>query len=273
MLIFVEAETPRPLQASTSVAVRSRRGRLDKRPWNTLPDQVGTVESIFVRHAYLGEHCLPFRLLSPSPVVLPIEGSALLNGDGVRIDRFPGLADWWRRAEQAWVMNRSSERLSLAGRIDYHGELTAQFPTPAIRVVYTKAGNNLTASIVTDPLAVIDHKLYWSAASSLAEAQYLTAILNSPALGEIVAPYQSRGAFGARDFDKYVWYPPIPEYDEVSVAHRDLVEVGKRAEVVASDVLVYGGFQRARGLIRDALRDAGLLARADDLLRSILPSC
>jgi hypothetical protein len=272
MLVFVEVGAPKPLQAATSVAVRSRRGRLDKTPWRDLPDLSGVVESIFVRPAYLGEHCLPFRMLKPGQVVIPFEGSTQLTGDDERIDRYPRLADWWRRAEHVWLENRSSDKRTLNEQIDYIKQLSCQFPIADIRIVYTKAGNNLTAAIVTDPLAVIDHMLYWSAVSSLDEANYLTAILNSPVLGEIVAPYQSRGAFGARHFDKYVWYPPIPEYDGANTEHRALADVGRRAAAAASEVAIHSssGFQRARSQIRDALRASGLLGEADSLLKSLL---
>ena len=81
---------------------------------------------------------------------------------------------------------------------------------------------------------MIEHKLYWGAASTIEEARYLTAVLNSPSLGEIVAPYQSRGAFGARDFDKYVWYPPIPEFDPSQHEHLGLVGLSIEAEKISS---------------------------------------
>lgn len=272
MLVFVEEERPGPLQPTTHVAVRSRRGRLEKKPWRTLPDLTGTVEKIFLRSAYLGEHCLPFRMLPPGQVVIPFDGSTKMSGGDERIDRYPGLADWWRRAEHVWIENRSSEKRTLLDQIDYIGQLSAQFPTPEIRVVYTKAGNYLTAAIVTDPEAVIDHMLYWGTAATVGEANYLTAILNAPGLGEIVAPYQSRGAFGPRHFDKYVWYPPIPEYDSTVDIHRELAGLGAAGSELAATIPIPDsmGFQRARGLLRDALRGSGLFDAIDDRVRSIL---
>jgi hypothetical protein len=272
MLVFVEEESPGPLQPSTHVAVRSRRGRLDKKPWRTLPDLTGTVEKIFLRSAYLGEHCLPFHMLSPGKVVIPFEGSIKMSGDDERIDRYPGLADWWRRAEQVWLENRSSDKRTLLDQVDYIKQLSAQFPIPTIRIVYTASGSSLAAAVVTDPDAVIEHNLYWGAVATLAEGQYLAAVLNAPALGEILAPYQSRGAFGARHFDKYVWYPPIPEYDGANDGHRRLADLGARAsEIVAAIEIPDGvGFQRARGLIRAVLRDDGLFDAIDDEVRLVL---
>ncbi len=84
-------------------------------------------------------------------------------------------------------------------------QLTAQFPIAPWRVVYTASGNTLAAAIINDHLGIVEYKLYWAAVKSKEEAQYLTAILNTPILDRLVKPYQSTGAFGPRDFDKYLW--------------------------------------------------------------------
>lgn len=272
MLIMVEEEAPGPLQPRTRQAVRSRRGSLDKEPWRSLPDQTGVVEDIFVRRAYLGEHCLPFRMLVPAQAVIPFDGKTLLSGQDDRIDRYPGLADWWRSAERTWMANRSSERRTLIEQIDYIGQLTAQFPIAPSRVVYTKAGNHLTAALVADLEAVIDHKLYWGVAATAEEGRYLTAILNSPALDKIIEPYQSRGAFGPRDFDKYVWYAPIPEFNPSDERHRCLVDLAIEGEAVAAEIELPAGlgFKRARSLIREALVEVGTADAIDAELREIL---
>jgi hypothetical protein len=272
MLALVEVDAPGPLQRRTQTAVHSRRGRLDKVPWRDLPSHTGVVESIFVRDAYLGEHCLPFRMLPPVNTVIPFDGTAMLSvGDG-RIDRYPGLEAWWQGAEQIWTDNRRSELRTLGEQLDYIGQLSAQFPTPPYRVAYTASGNTLAAAVITDQDAVIEHKLYWATAATIDEARYLSAILNSPALGEIVAPYQSRGAFGARDFDKYVWYPPIPEYDAANDDHRRLAAAAAVAETFAAafEIPDAMGFQRARREIREALGAAGVLATIDKALKAIL---
>jgi len=274
MLIMVEEEAPGPLQPKTYRAVRSRRGRLDKQPWRSLPDHSGAVEAIFVRPVFLGEHCLPFRLLSPAKAVIPFDGKALLSGEDEQIDRYPGLADWWRAAEETWTANRISEKRTLLEQLDYIKQLSAQFPIAPIRIVYTKAGNYLTAAMVTDLEAVIDHMLYWGVASTVDEARYLTAVLNAPALNKLVEPYQSRGLFGPRHFDKYVWYAPVPEFDPTDERQRHLVTLGEEAEGIATQVKLPAGigFQRARRLIRQALDDVGIADALDAELSSLLLS-
>lgn len=273
MLILVETEAPHKMQANTVTRVKSRRGRLDKAPWKDLPDQTGIVENTFIKPIYLGEHCLPFRMLPPALGVVPHDGRRMLSETSSLLDKYRGLAQWWRDNERVWLANRSaSSKLSLSENIDYFAKLSTQFPVAPIRVVYTKAGSYLTAAIVRDQQAVIDHQLYWGVAQSDDEAYYLTALLNAPALGQIVEPYQARGAFGARHFDKYVWYPPIPQFDPTHKSHAELSKLGKRAESFVRELSLSEAtsFQRLRAELRDQLRSSGILAQIDELVLHLL---
>jgi len=269
MLIMVTDPPATPLGVPHGRrAVRSRQTSLDKPPWRGLPPQDGVVESIFVRPAYLGESIGPFRVLTVEHAVIPYDGTRLMNGDDDRIDRYPGLARWWRQSESLWLAHRSSEKRTLAEQLDYLGQLHAQFPITPIRVVYSKAGNHLAAAVIEDSAAVIDHMLYWAPVKTKDEALYLTAVLNATALTSLVRPFQSVGAFGPRHFDKYVWQAPIPIFDATRDAHRRLAQLGRQASEVAADVAVPTGqrFQTVRGRIRDALKKSGL----DDALNVAL---
>ena len=55
------------------------------------------------------------------------------------------------------------------------------------------------------------------------EGHFLAAVLNSEAARSRVAHLQSRGQWGARDFDKVVFELPIPAYDSSSALHQELV--------------------------------------------------
>jgi hypothetical protein len=273
MLIMVTSSTSGPLGVPQGrQAVTSRKTSLDKPPWKSLPPQEGVVESIFVHPALLGESFGPFRVFSTLQSVIPYDGTRLLDGSDERIDRYPGLADWWRNAETIWTAHRSSEKRTLLEQLDYMHQLSAQFPTSSIRVVYTKAGNTLCAAIVDDPATVIDHKLYWAPINSIDEARYLTAILNAPVLTEMVRPYQSVGAFGPRDFDKYVWQLPIPDFEPTSSAHTGLVALALEAEQAAEavDLEAASGFQAARKLIRTALVEAGIANGLDAAVTALV---
>jgi hypothetical protein len=128
----------------------------------------------------------------------------LLESADPHLDAYPGLADWWTRAEAVWDENKGESHLTLLEQIDFRSKLSNQFPTPPHRILYAKAGQYLAAARIEDTQALIDHKLYWAAANSIEEAQYVTAVLNSPALTQLVAPMQARGEHNPRDFDKQV---------------------------------------------------------------------
>lgn len=251
--------------------VMSKRSRLEKPPWSRLPDRGPVpVESAFIRPVYLGASALPYRLLAPEQAVIPW-ADRLLSSATSELDRYPKLAVWWRGGESLWKQHQTSA-LSLLERVNYQRTLEVQFPIPPQRVVYTKAGRNLTAARVTDSNAVIDHKLYWAAVTGVDEAHYLCAILNSEVTRERVEPLQSRGLFGPRDFDMYVWFLPIPEFDQQVEEHLALSELGRRAEQLAEGVVVPEnvGFQKARSVVRDALAGSGLTAEIDDAVRALL---
>jgi SAM-dependent methyltransferase len=273
MLVLVTEPTAAPLGVPQGrTAVQSRRTSLDKPPWRDLPLHEGVVESMFVRPAYLGESIAPFRVLAADQAVIPYDGVRLVNGMDERLDRYPGLARWWKGAEAIWTVNRSSDRRTLADQLDYIGQLRAQFPIAPIRVVYTKAGNHLAAAVIEDGLGVIDHKLYWSPAATLDEAHYLAALLNAPALGDLIRPFQSVGAFGPRDFDKYVWQAPIPTFDPTDRAHQDMVQLAIRSSQIARAVKIPPGarFQAARRSIRERLDSSGMDKLLNAALKKVL---
>lgn len=273
MLHVVEEAPASPIGVSAGrKAVRSARTANEKRPWKNLPSLEGTVELEFVRPMHLGATILPFRLMEPWLGVVTWDGSQLLDGSDSRLDLYPGLADWWRRAEAIWEANNGGSSLTLLGRVDFRRGLSMQFPTPPRRVVYTKGGQYLAAARLEDTRVVIDHKLYWATVASADEGRYLTAILNSPALTQLVAPLQSRGEHNPRDFDKYVWRLPIPIYDAADPQHGELVELAARAEEIAAAVDVSGvnTFQAQRRLIRIALDDASIAGEIDALVLALI---
>ena len=220
-LLMVEDAPASPIGvASGRREVRSMRSANEKLPWKELPALQGSIEQEFIRPVHLGATLLPFRLLEPWLGVIPWDGSTLLEGSDPRIDLYPGLAEWWTSAEAVWEANKGESHLTLLERIDYRNGLSLQFPVSRHRILYTKSGQYLAAARLDDPRVVVDHKLYWATAGSLEEAQYLTAILNSPALTKLVAPMQARGEHNPRDFDKQVWRLPIPLFDPEDEQHQ-----------------------------------------------------
>ena len=257
--------------AVSARAVRSKRSAYEKLPWRDLDPLEGVVETDFVRPVYLGENVLPFCLLEPERCVVPWDGSQLMDGESSRIDLYPRLATWWRKAEEVWLAHRSSERLTLLAQLDFRRKFRDQFPAAAQRVVYSKAGMHLAAARVTDPTAVIDHTLYWGAASSEEEALYLCAVLNSPKITEMVRPLMSYGK-DERHIDMAVWRLPIPLFDPMNKQHLQLAELGRRAEseVAALDLDENKHFPSLRRQIRKHLALLPIGQEIDNLVDSLL---
>ena len=99
----------------------------------------------------------------------------------------------------------------------------------------------------------------------------MAGILNSETARARVEHLQSRGQWGARDFDKVMFELPIPEFDGSVSLHRELADAAGVAETVAAAVDIGGmGFVRARGKIREALREDGIADRIDELVAQLL---
>lgn len=225
LMFRMEVAAAGPLGAPMGHAtIKSRRSAAEKKPWKELPALTGAVERQFLWPTVLGEHILQFRQLAPETFVLPLTGKGkLLKTDGDRISAYPGLDSWMRTAEALWQEHGDS-RLSLTEQIDHMRKLTQQLPVSPVRVAYAASGMHLSAALVTDPRAVIEHGAYWGAVTSEGEGHYLVGILNTPTLTELVRPLMSYGK-DERHIDKAVWRLPIPAYDYGNPLHRQIVEV------------------------------------------------
>ncbi|WP_181801436.1 N-6 DNA methylase [Streptomyces shenzhenensis] len=273
VLFFVKEQAAGPLGLGGGrVSVRSQRSTLEKKPWKDLPDREGSVEKQFVRPVLLGEHIVPYRIMGADKVVLPIEGTnVLMDGEHDHLDRYPDLANWWRDAERLWDDNRSSERLTLAERLDFRRGLTDQLPGAPLRVVYGKAGMYVTAALVDDPNAIIDHKLYWGTVSTRQEGTYLLAVLNSSYSTEAVRPLMSYGK-DERDIDKAVWELPIPDFDPTDAKHVRIAELGEAEHQRIAELKFEEGksYIQIRRTLRDFLLSSPDAEELDQLVTELL---
>lgn len=256
-----------------SPLVESRRTRLEKPPWRDLPSLRGNVESGFLRPLYLGQSIAPFRLLNPAIAVIPWDPQRkdLMDAEEAQRRGFIHLGRWLTNADSLWNQHGRGSR-TLLQQIDYWGQLSAQLPSPPLRVVYTASGTLPAVALLRDKTAICEHKLYWAAAANAGEALYLMAVLNSETARERVQHLQSRGQWGARDFDKVMFKLPIPQFDPKNTLHQRLARAAQRAERVAAQVQLREGehFVRARRRIREALQEAGMASRIDELVAELL---
>jgi hypothetical protein len=271
MLFLVEDDDPGPLGVGVGRrAVRSCRSANEHQPWKSQPRLHGIVEEQFIRSLYLGACILPFRLLLPREAIIPWDGQLL---DRESLDHYPGLAAWWRAAEKSWLDNRPDAGLSLLEQLNYRQKLEQQFPVPGFRVVYPKSAMYCTAAVIPNQGddALIDQQLYWGQVATLAEARYLSAVLNAPTVTSAVQELQPHGMHNPRDIAKYVFCLSIPVYDPDNAAHRHLAALAARAELVASAVDLPGvRFEALRRRIRHALAEDGVLAEIDQAVTAII---
>ncbi len=218
----------------------------------------------------MGESIAPFRVLSSRLGIIPYR-QRVLDSDAAGVEGFPNLADWLSEAESKWSQFGSGD-MTLVEQLDYYGKLSSQFPLAPIRLVYAKAGTLPAAAIVMDEDAVIDHKLYWMRLDSIEEGHFLATIINSETARKAAEHLQSRGQWGARDFDKVMFTLPIPRFDPSIGAHRAIVSAGEKAtecaETVELDRDMY--FTTARKRIRDALKKDGVSKKIEALVSKLL---
>jgi len=253
--------------------VQSRRNTQEKLPWKALTTIRSNIEAEFLRPLYLGESIAPFRILSSILAVVPWdeESAHLFDAAEAQSEGYAHLAGWLTQAELAWSQH-GSRRRTLAEQLDYYGQLSAQFPIKSLRVVYSASGTLPAASILADSKGIVEHKLYWVAVNSKKEGYYLLAILNSETAREKAEHLQSRGQWGARDFDKVMLSLSIPQFDPANKLHQALVRAAVRAEKVAATVELGEEmhFVKARQQIRAALGKDGVAGKIDKLVGKLL---
>ena len=244
----------------------------------------GLVEGKFIYATAIARHLLPFYVLTPATVVLPVVAKGELltvrNSEQLIREGFREFGKWTKQAEGIWAEKRKGKagKQTLIQWLDYHGKLTAQNISQRHLVLYNAAGTNVSAAYFDReshqlPL-IVEHKLYWIALANEKEAHYLAAFLNSNTANEAIKPFQSTGLMGERDIEKKLLDLPIPIYDSAINNHTVLAELGKRAGIEAASFVNTPHFRatsslaRQRAFVRDKLQPT--FAEINRVVRKIL---
>jgi hypothetical protein len=251
-----------------------------KKPWDKVRIS-GKVESDFLYATMLSTDLLPFGYLRVRPVVLPVVVKAgkfrlLVGSEEAHQMGFRNVADYLSKAEEAWQKFATSKAkvFSVHEWVNYRNKVTNQDPTKAFKVLYTASATYLAACVIEQTgkfelqldgstiklkAFVAESKTYWYETDSLDEANYLSAILNSTTVDQIIKPMQTRGLWGARDIHKRPLLLPIPKFKKTNSNHRRLAELGKIAqEKVRGEIpklMKYKSIGRTRSEIRELLKD------------------
>lgn len=243
----------------------------------------GNVEGRFLFSTAIARHVLPFVLLEPAPIVLPLEehhgAYHTLTTSELRRKGYRDFAKWMEQAEEIWNEKRGAKTShTLLEWLDYSGKLTSQSPAHRHLVLYNASGTNVAATPIDNaklPLGfIVDTTLYWIAVRDSSEAHYLAAVLNSAGVNDAIKPFQSTGLLGERHIHKKVLDVPILVFSSENIVHRKLSELGKEAHKQAAALVhdrnfpVGSSLARQRAFIRTALADT--LAEIDGLVRKLL---
>ena len=253
--------------------VRGRTSKQDKLPWKGIDPLEGPIEIEMLRPVLLGEAIGPFRVLSHVTGVVPWNPSTRSVMDSAAALRagLRNLARWLSEAERLWNTH-GPKAMALSQQIDYFGKLSGQFPLSAIRIVYSKAGSQPAACVVRDASAVIENGLYWKACKTDAEANYLSAVLNSETARSRAERFQAEGQWGKRHFDKAMFNLPIPIFEPKNELHKELSAAAMQAEFVAARVEVKESeyFVTTRNRIRKTLAADGIGGEIEKLVEKLL---
>ncbi len=245
--------------------------RSDHPPWDMVRPREGEVPERWLTPLLTSKLLLPFGF-SPEgleTVIIPRgEDGKLLSTEVARKVAFWTELDDLYRERRGLGSNTPS---TLIKQIDYGGKLSAQLPLKARRaylVVYPASGDVMRAARVPEGMAVVDSKLYRRSMGTVAEARYLVAVLNAPALEEAFRACRASG----RDFHKNPWRAvPIPAWKAGDGAHQRLAALAARAEKIVGAMDLPAGQVAASRRVRARLAEDGTLTEIDALVRAILP--
>lgn len=187
----------------------------------------------FVFDVMMSNHLTPFDLSKPAKGFLPIRK----NVDGIWQPLHP--AELATSQVEAQAFNRIFSEIGMnVGLEDFfqlldsnRRKLTSQVIPENKWIVYMGAGGNYVCAAYSGPdtnlfeirKLIIDQTLYWSSVDTEDEAIYLTGLLNSDAVNEVIKEFQPRGQFGPRHVHKL----PIgvtPKFNPNEAGHVNVVE-------------------------------------------------
>lgn len=222
-----------------------------KRPWKGLSFS-GKIESKFIFRTALAKSILPFALYKPEIVVLPIlieknnEGKKeieLQSPNDLMQGGYLNASKWFGNVENTWQLLRTEKNKNISSEdyLNWQNKLTEQNLNAPFLVLYNSSAKDANSLVVqrisNDFTFFVENKTYCFYANNLAEAFYLSAMLNSKIPNELMKDFQSRGLFGARDVHKKILDIYFPRFDETNEVHKKLAELSDTAHKKAAKYL------------------------------------
>jgi len=221
-----------------------------KHPWNM--KMVGRIEKQFMYETVLAKGLLPFAVSRTEMVFLPLiklrESFSIADSQILMEQGYHHAAKWLRESEKLWESNRQTEDRSLIQRLNYNQTLVKQNVWAPYIVLYNTSGTNITASLYVREKEglgsfvsygfLAESVTYYYYPATVNEGYYLTAVLNSDVVNDIIKELQPQGLYGERHIHRRPFEAcAIPQFDSNNSVHFQLVELGQNCrEIVASFV-------------------------------------
>lgn len=238
-----------------------------KTPWSKLGSQKGVVPSRWITKCVSTENLISYILPTTVECVLPIKDN--------NWDTQAEANQFWKNVTDLYKHNcgrGKSTPKTLQSRVDYNRGLRSQLNRVGKYVVYNTAGDNLYAAKLPNNRYIVTTQLFYVKCDSNDEASFLASILNSSAM----LPAFKASRKSDRHFTAHIWREvPIPRYNRLSTAHKNLAMLGRRAESIAIDA--YRGLdvgltvQKYRLRVKDALLQSGVSEQIDSVCRLLFP--
>lgn len=262
-----------------------------KEPWKGVKLR-GRINTDFLFRTALARHLVPFGMIAPPLVVLPLRlspGPPKTSGPPtVKVDLYNPIqlrnlgyletATWFSEVERTWEKLRTekNQKITAIDYMNWQGKLVnQQFDSPYI-VMYSASAKDANALVfergTLDLEFIVDKAAYAFYSQDAEEAHFLAAFLNSDYANESMKPFQSSGLFGARDVSRKILDVHIPPYDAANPLHNKLAELGREcADVVKTHIATHqlDTTEYKVGKVRLHLRKV-LLRRQLELIDTVL---
>ena len=269
-----------------------------KKPWDGI-NLSGAMQGKYLFRTALARNVLPFALINPPLVALPLIKDGDLDAEGQPL---PGkqrwrlldaaemtqrgdleAARWFGQAERLWDERRSEsakkQKSSLTDWLDWQRKLTGQPVDGKWAVMYTASASDASACVVDvssfSLRFVVDYTMYVCFTQTESEARFIEVFLNSAYSNLRIKEFQARGLFGPRHVSKKILDIPWPEFSANTPSHRRLVALGRTAAQAVQNIL--GSQQdleldpRTLGRLRSSIRKdlAVVMGEIDSLVEAI----
>jgi len=247
---FIELTQPEPsdfIDRTITVKTNEEQRKFAKKPWKNMKIK-GRIDSRFLFRTAISKNLLPFALVNPELVFLPIEikddgGLDLIDWGEIKRRGYLDSASWFKKVYQYWEKHKteSSANMTYLQRLDFDNGIVGQNINSQYLILYSAAAKDANATILErdkqDLPFIVDHMAYWMQANNQEEAYFIVSFLNSITPNRIIKDFQSRGLFGARHVHKKILEVPFPRFDKTEKSHIELSKLGKKCLSTTSDFL------------------------------------